>query len=78
MWQLQSGYFDESGFQIDHIVEVKHGGTNEITNLQMLCPSCHSVKTKRCAVQKWDFNSIEIDAGRAHMEISNKKQKINK
>ena len=78
MWLTHGGVFDESGFQIDHIVEVKHGGTNELLNLQMLCPSCHAVKTKRCAKQKWDFTSQEIDSGRSHMQMevsSNKRQK---
>ena len=39
--------FDESGYEIDHIRELRHGGSNDITNLQALCPSCHRVKTKR-------------------------------
>jgi 5-methylcytosine-specific restriction endonuclease McrA len=69
MWKSNGGYFDESGFQIDHIVEVTHGGSNDITNLQVLCPSCHAVKTKRCAAQSWEFTSDEIDIGRAKMEI---------
>ena len=69
------GFFDESGKEIDHIVEVKHGGTNEISNLQVLCPCCHSVKTKRCAKQKWDFNSVELEEGRAHMEINKKRKR---
>jgi 5-methylcytosine-specific restriction endonuclease McrA len=69
------GLFDESGKEIDHIVEVKHGGSNELSNLQVLCPCCHSVKTKRCAKQKWDFDSIEIHNGRAHMETETNKKK---
>lgn len=39
--------FDESGYEIDHIKELRHGGTNDISNLQALCPSCHRVKTLR-------------------------------
>jgi hypothetical protein len=69
MWRLNGGNFDEAGFEIDHIVEVKHGGTNEIHNLQALCPSCHAVKTKRCSKQKWDFTSEEIESGRSHMAV---------
>ena len=42
LWKCNNGLFDESGREIDHIVEVKHGGTNELTNLQLLCPNCHS------------------------------------
>lgn len=40
------GSFDESGFDIDHIEELSVSGNNNITNLQALCKSCHSVKTK--------------------------------
>jgi 5-methylcytosine-specific restriction endonuclease McrA len=68
LWKCNGGLFDESGKEIDHITEVSLGGNNELSNLQVLCPSCHSVKTKRCAQQKWDFNSTEIEAGMAHME----------
>jgi len=75
IWKSNGGYFDESGFQIDHIIEVTHGGTNELSNLQVLCPCCHSVKTKRCAIQSWEFTSDEIDNGRAKMEIGLGKRK---
>ena len=75
LWKNGNGLFDESGLEIDHIIEVTHGGTNELSNLQSLCPCCHSVKTKRCAKQSWDFNSIEIDTGVSHMETNLKKKK---
>lgn len=39
--------FDESGYEIDHIKELRDGGTNDISNLQALCISCHRVKTSR-------------------------------
>lgn len=32
-------------YEIDHIVRLDRGGTNEITNLAALCPSCHRQKT---------------------------------
>jgi len=72
MWIAYGGYFDESGYQIDHIIEVTHGGGNNIENLQLLCPSCHAVKTKRASRQKWSFDSVEIDSGVAHMDIGDK------
>jgi 5-methylcytosine-specific restriction endonuclease McrA len=75
LWAQRGGYFDESGYEIDHIIEVKHGGTNDLSNLQLLCPCCHAVKTKRCAKQKWDFTSIEIEFGVAHMETNMNKRK---
>jgi hypothetical protein len=39
--------FDESGYHIDHIKELRDGGSNEIENLQALCLMCHTVKTNR-------------------------------
>ena len=31
--------------EVDHIVEVVNGGTNDIENLQPLCKACHKQKT---------------------------------
>ena len=56
--------FDESGYDIDHIVELRHGGTNEISNLQALCVSCHRVKTTRnttAPTQKLNCNEVLIN-----------------
>lgn len=39
--------FDEAGYDIDHIVELRNGGSNDPSNLQALCPTCHRVKTSR-------------------------------
>jgi len=71
LWKCDNGLFDESGKEIDHIIEVTLGGTNDINNLQVLCPCCHSVKTKRCTKQKWEFNRDKIDNNHAHIEIEN-------
>jgi len=32
-------------FNIDHIVALQYGGTNEIDNLQALCCECHMKKS---------------------------------
>lgn len=39
--------FDEAGYEIDHIVELRDGGSNDESNLQALCLMCHRVKTTR-------------------------------
>ena len=37
--------------EIDHIHELRHGGTNDFDNFQLLCHECHRIKTK--ANRKW-------------------------
>lgn len=49
---LNNEPFDEAGYDIDHIVELRNGGTNDIGNLQALCPACHRVKTSRNTVKQ--------------------------
>jgi hypothetical protein len=44
---LKGEPFDESGYEIDHIKELRDGGTNDLSNLQALCIMCHRVKTNR-------------------------------
>ena len=44
---LQGKPFDEASFHVDHIKELHNGGSNDISNLQLLCPNCHAVKTAR-------------------------------
>jgi len=36
---------DKAEEQCDHIIELRHGGVDDITNLQMLCCECHKEKT---------------------------------
>jgi len=35
-----------TGTHVDHVVPVSKGGGWELGNLQLLCPACHSVKTR--------------------------------
>lgn len=34
------------GFDIDHVVELRDGGKDELDNLQALCATCHAKKTR--------------------------------
>ncbi|WP_228002152.1 HNH endonuclease [Nocardia australiensis] len=36
----------DAGYQVDHIINVRRGGTGDDTNLQVLCDHCHEVKTR--------------------------------
>jgi len=35
----------EAAAEVDHILPLRQGGTNDANNLQALCKSCHSRKT---------------------------------
>ena len=54
LWQREEnkGIFGEEKYHIDHIVELWDGGTDDTDNLQALCLSCHTVKTKRSTSQR--------------------------
>ena len=49
MYQIpgNDGSFNESGYDIDHIIEKHAHGSNHVDNLQALCPNCHAYKTRR-------------------------------
>lgn len=44
---MKGSCWDESGYDVDHIVEFSLTKCNDPNNLQALCKSCHSTKTKR-------------------------------
>jgi len=47
-------------YDIDHITELENGGTNNFDNLQILCKTCHHVKTTITSLIKSD-DSIKRD-----------------
>ncbi len=40
------------GWTEDHIVPLRHGGSNDIDNIQILCSSCNAIKGR---YQDWNF-----------------------
>jgi 5-methylcytosine-specific restriction endonuclease McrA len=38
-------FFNEGGWDINHIIRVSLGGNNELSNLEALCKNCHGVVT---------------------------------
>jgi len=69
MWILYNGDFDESGYEIDHIDEFSKTYNNDLSNLQLLCACCHSVKTKLFFKNKCLFTSMEIKNGACLMDV---------
>lgn len=72
LWIINNGYFDEAGYQFDHINEYCLSSDNGINNIQALCPNCHAVKTKRFMQNKKIFSTFELDNGSGIMQIDNK------
>ena len=48
---------EEKALEVDHIVPRRHGGTDEISNLQALCYSCNAMKRDR---DDTDFRGIAV------------------
>lgn len=44
-----------SVWEVDHIIPLFHGGSNEESNLQVICPGCHSKKTQAEIVDFYDL-----------------------
>jgi HNH endonuclease/Zinc finger, C3HC4 type (RING finger) len=64
LWKIKGikqGSFDESGYDIDHIIEHSITGDDSIENLQALCKMCHSTKTKRF-LMKNDQSNIPVSS----------------
>ena len=47
MWKCKhcDMLFNEGGWDINHIVRVSLGGSNELSNLEALCKNCHGIVT---------------------------------
>lgn len=69
-WLLEGerkGSFDESGYEIDHIMEFSISNDDSEKNLQALCLPCHRVKTTRFIMNKHKNHPIIVN------EIDNEK-----
>jgi len=47
-----SRMLDET-YEVDHVVALDYGGTNDPSNLRALCPHCHRKKTVDERIQGW-------------------------
>jgi len=41
-----------SAWEVDHRVPLYDGGSNDWSNLHVICPVCHALKTQREAIQR--------------------------
>ncbi|WP_336929401.1 HNH endonuclease signature motif containing protein [Acinetobacter tandoii] len=46
-WTCQSCSRVTTELELDHIINVAQGGTDDESNLQSLCPECHKKKTSK-------------------------------
>lgn len=69
LWTTNNGFFDEAGYEFDHIDEFCLTSNNTLNNIQALCPNCHAVKTKRFMNNKKKFTTSELDNGADVMDI---------
>ena len=51
-YTFSKGITKDECYEIDHIICIKDGGTNEETNIQALCPNCRRKKTNNDMVKK--------------------------
>jgi len=70
--------FDESGYEIDHIVELCNGGSNEDTNLQALCIMCHRVKTSRLMMKPKQAKKNKVVKPDVELNTKPKKSLVDK
>lgn len=69
LWTTNNGFFDEAGYEFDHIDEFCLTSNNTLNNIQALCPNCHAVKTKRFMNNKKKFTTTELNNGADVMDI---------
>ena len=70
LWKTNSGFFDEAGYEIEHINEFSLTFNNSFDNIQALCPSCYRVKRNKFLKQNSIFTSSELASGMQLMEIN--------
>lgn len=61
---------DETSLEIDHIVPVARGGTNDIDNLQILCRECNRMKH----TDEWVGGETDLEV--AQNELDNLKEQL--
>lgn len=66
-WETSDGSFSRTNYELDHILEISVGGTNDENNLQYLCLDCHNVKTKNFIYYEAVINRAEAMINQARV-----------
>jgi hypothetical protein len=69
LWKINSGFFNEAGYEFEHINEFSLTFNNSLSNIQVLCPSCYCAKRNKFLNQNSMFTSSELAIGRQLMDI---------
>ena len=77
MWKHNHGSFDKSGFEADHIIEYCLSQDSSLSNMQLLCHSCHAQKTRNFAENKNKINLENIESKTNCKTKTNCKNKTN-
>ena len=68
---------DETSLEIDHIVPVARGGTNDINNLQTLCRECNRMKhTDTWVGGETDYETVKNELNSLKNQIKSVKDKL--
>lgn len=51
-------------YDVDHIIPLHHGGSNERDNLQIICLECHRRKTIKERIRRTSTGEIKLSNGR--------------
>ena len=71
LWKHYDGTFDpDEGFEADHIIEYCVSKDTSVSNMQLLCPSCHRVKTKNFLKNKKSTKSKKLYQSQSNSDAS--------
>lgn len=76
---INPGNFDQASYEVDHIIELRGGGSNDPSNLQALCPNCHSYKTRnfnKKFIRKEVIEEMDVEDSEINLEITKSRKDI--
>ena len=69
-----------ANWNLDHIIPLFQGGSNDFTNLQILCSDCHAIKTQKERIEYYftirnkSFNKRTSNTKQVSLYLQNKKR----